>query len=262
MACTTGRRILYTFDTVCQGGRRAAGSGKLSGLMETPLDELALAGPEHLDPAYVERYDCKAGFDPGPDVADLLARGLGPDATVVDLGAGTGTFALAVAPHCRRVVAVDVSPAMLAVLRATAAAGGAANVECVEAGFLSYEHAGPPADVVYTRHALHHLPDLWKAVALGRMARMLRPGGVLRLRDLVFAFDPAEAEDGLARWLDRAAERPEDGWTRAELETHLREEHSTFTWLLEPMLERAGFAIEHADHGEIGVYADYTCTRR
>ena len=43
---------------------------------------------------------------------------------------------------------------------------------------------------IYTRHALHHLPDLWKVVALGRMAALLVPGGVLFLRDLVFAFEP------------------------------------------------------------------------
>jgi hypothetical protein len=32
-------------------------------------------------------------------------------------------------------------------------------------------------------------------------------------------------------------------WTREQLADHVREEHSTFTWLLEPMLERAGFEI-------------------
>jgi len=37
---------------------------------------------------------------------------------VVDLGAGTGQFSLAVAPVCARVVAVDVSPVMLETLRA------------------------------------------------------------------------------------------------------------------------------------------------
>src|SRR3954471_1397103 len=77
------------------------------------IDELAYAGPEHLDPAYVETYERKAGFDPAPDVALLRQHGLGAEATLVDVGAGTGAFALAAAPHCRRVVAVDVSAAML-----------------------------------------------------------------------------------------------------------------------------------------------------
>jgi ubiquinone/menaquinone biosynthesis C-methylase UbiE len=81
------------------------------------LDERAYAGQEHLDPTYVARYERKAGFDPDEDLEVLQRHGLGADSTLVDLGAGTGTFAIAVAPLCRHVVAVDVSPAMIAMLR-------------------------------------------------------------------------------------------------------------------------------------------------
>lgn len=224
------------------------------------LEELALAGPEHLDEAYVAGYDRKAGFDPVPDVELLRSLGLGAESTLVDLGAGTGTFALAAAPYCKRVVAVDVSPAMVDALRAKA--GEQANVECVQAGFLSYRHTGAPPDFVYSRNALHHLPDFWKAVALERLSARLQEGGTLRLRDLVFSYEPADAEAGIAAWLDRAVASSDDGWTRAELETHLREEFSTFTWLLEPMLEHAGFEIVARDHAAIGAYADYVCVRR
>ena len=61
--------------------------------------------------------------------------------------------------------------------------------------------------------------------------------------------------------LASGAERPEDGWTRAELEQHLREEHSTFNWLLEPMLERAGFQISEAGYGSRRIYAEYLCVK-
>jgi predicted RNA methylase len=47
----------------------------------------------------------------------LRRHGLTPDSVVVDLGCGTGVFAIAVAPLCRQVIAVDVSPAMVALLR-------------------------------------------------------------------------------------------------------------------------------------------------
>ena len=227
-----------------------------------PLDETRLAGREHLDPAYVAAYDRTAAFDPRDEVALLLALGLGPDSTLVDLGAGTGTLALAAAPHCRRVVAVDVSPAMLAAAERAARERGIGNVELVHAGFLSYEHVGAPADVVYSRNALHHLPDFWKAVALTRIAGVLRPGGILRLRDLVYSFEPDEAGTALAEWIAAAAESPADGWTREELEAHVRDEHSTFTWLLEPMLERCGFAIVQAEHDERGVFAAYVCEKQ
>lgn len=226
------------------------------------LDELALAGPEHLDPAYVERYDAKARTDPSEDLAGLVALGLGRDSTVVELGAGTGTFALAAAPLAKRVIAVDISPAMIVAIQIKAASSGVENVECVQAGFLSYEHGGALADFVYTRNAFHHLPDFWKAIALRRIAGFLRAGGVLRLRDLVFSFELDDADTFIAEWLDSAPERPDDGWTRDELEVHLREEFSTFTWLLEPMIQRAGFEIEEADYSGLRVHADYICRKR
>ena len=223
------------------------------------FDEAAHAGPEHLDPAYVAGYDRKTGFDVTPDLEILpLER----TTTLVDLGAGTGILALAASPRCRRVVAVDPSPAMLAALREKAERAGAANVDCVRAGFLTYEHAGEPPDVVYTRNALHHLPDFWKGLALERVGTLLRPGGILRLRDIAYSFEPHEAEAAVEAWLAAAPARPEEGWTRAELEEHLRSEHSTFTWLLEPMLERAGFEIVEAEYAQSRAYAAYTCVRR
>jgi SAM-dependent methyltransferase len=227
------------------------------------LDELALAGREHREPEYVAAYDRKAQFDPTGDLEELRSRGLGPTSTLVDFGAGTGTFALAAASVCKSVIAVDVSPAMVEAIRVKVAAEGVTNVESVQAGFLSYEHRGPPVDFIYTRNALHHLPDFWKGIALGRIGNMLVPGGVLRLRDLVFSFELAEAEERIVAWLDSAAvDRPEDGWTRAELETHLRDEYSTFSWLLEPLLDRAGFEVAAVDYGSASVYAAYVCVKR
>lgn len=224
-------------------------------------DELAFAGPEHLDEAYIRGYDRKSGVDPSADLTLLTHLGLDDTWTVVDLGAGTGVFAMAVAPLCRRMVAVDVSPAMLGYLREEAGRRGIGNIEPVQAGFLTYEHQGNPADVVYSRNALHHLPDLWKAIALTRVAAMMRPGGILRLHDLVYAFDPADAEAAIGPWLAGAAPTADTGWTRAEYETHLREEYSTFSWLLEPMLERAGFTIQDRTFRPGGIYAAYTCVR-
>jgi len=225
------------------------------------IDELAHAGPEHLDAAFVAEYDRKQGEpDPVADLAVLIAHGLERNGTLVDLGAGTGRLALAAAPHARRVVAVDVSPAMLALLRDRAAEAGQSNVECVQAGFLTYQHTGPPADAVFTRNALHHLPDFWKAVALVRTARLLRAGGVLRLHDLIFDFQPAETETVIDRWLDGASEDPTRGYTREDLTAHIRTEFSTFRWLFEPMLAAAGFEILTSDFRG-GVYGAYTCIR-
>ena len=133
-------------------------------------DEIAHGGPEHLEPAYVEAFDRKASTDWSATVESLAGLGIGPTSTVLDIGAGTGTFALAVGPHVGRVVAVDPSPAMVALMLER-------GIEAVQGGFLSYEHTGGPVDLVHSRNALHHLPDFWKAVALHRAAEMLKPDG-------------------------------------------------------------------------------------
>lgn len=222
------------------------------------IDEVAHAGVEHFDPGYVPTYDQKAGTNPQEDLAELQGLGLSKSHTLVDLGAGTGTFALAAAPYCKRVIAVDVSQEMLGVLDEKRKRSGIPNLEVVHAGFLSYDHRGDPADFVYSRHALHHLPDFWKGIALDRIAGIMAPGGVLYLRDLIYSFEPGDAGQIVEKWLEGAASSPGSGWTRAELETHLREEHSTFSWLLEPMLERAGFIIQDVKHNG-SIYSTYTC---
>ena len=226
------------------------------------IDELAYAGPEHLDAAFVAGFDRKQGYpDPAGDLDALAAQGLDANSRVVDLGAGSGQFTLAAARRFGHVTAVDVSPAMLAFLRERAAGAGLGNVDFVRAGFLSYQHDGPPADGVYSRHALHQLPDFWKVLALDRIARMLRPGGVLRLRDLIYDFRPAETEEVFRNWFAHAAADPAEGYTSEDYAEHIRTEHSTFRWLLEPMLTTAGFEIVTADFRG-SVFGAYTCRKR
>jgi SAM-dependent methyltransferase len=225
------------------------------------INELAHAGPEHLDPAFVAGFDRKQGYpDPAEDLAVFEAHGLGAASAVVDIGAGTGQFVLAAARLFGHVTAVDVSPAMVAALRERAEAAGLANLECVRAGLLSYARTGPPADGVYTRHALHQLPDFWKGLALYRIALMLRPGGVLRLRDLIYDFRPAEAAALFAAWMDGAAADPAAGYTGADYAEHIRTEFSTYRWLLEPMLDQVGLEIESVEYSG-RLYGAYTCVK-
>ena len=134
------------------------------------------------------------------------------------------------------------------------------NVEVVPAGFLSHEHPGSEVDFVFSRNALHQLPDLWKAIALQRVHALLRPGGVFRLRDLVFDFEPREAEARVAAWVEGAVDDPAKGFTADELEAHVRDEFSTWSWVLEPMLERVGFEILDVEYVR-GAYGAYTCRR-
>lgn len=220
-------------------------------------DELGHAGRENLDAAHVESYDAKEDARAAEEVALLRELGLGAGSTLVEFGPGTGQLTVEVAPHCAHVTAVDVSPPMLERLAAKVADRGLGNVTLVQAGVLGYEHAGAPADLVYSRLALHHLPDFWKVLALDRVRRILRPGGVFRLVDVAYDFEPAEAEQRIEAWCARYEGAAPGEWSRADVEEHVRDEHSTFSWLLEPMIRRAGFAIASAEHSDDGIFAAY-----
>ncbi len=130
---------------------------------------------------------------------------------------------------------------------------------------MNSRHRAAPLDGVYTRNALHQLPDFSKALALDRIARVLRPGGVLRLRDLIYDFSAAEAGQVFTRWLDHAADDPAAGYTAADYAEHIRTDtsatFSTFRWLLEPMLAAAvGFEIVTAEFDR-RLDGAYTCIR-
>lgn len=221
------------------------------------IDELAHAGRENRDAEHVARYDAKEDADAAAEVELLRGAGMGADSRLVEFGPGTGQFTVVAAPRCATVTAVDVSPQMLARLEAKIAEHELDNVTLVRAGFLTYEHAGPPADIVYSRFALHHLPDFWQALALARIRAIMRPGGLFRLWDVVYDFELGEAEERIEAWCATGGDQVEGEWSRTELEEHVRDEHSTFTWLLEPMIERAGFEIAVRECSDDGILAKY-----
>lgn len=63
-------------------------------------------------------------------------------------------------------------------------------------------------------------------------------------------------------WLQAGLADPEVGWTPDELAQHVREEHSTFAWLLEAMLEHAGFEIADVSFTESAVFPAYLRVKR
>ncbi len=86
---------------------------------------------------------------------------------------------------------------------------------------------------------------------------MLGPLGLLRLVDVVYGFGPDEAFDRLEAWCASVGDDIVGVWARAELEEHVRDEHSTFSWHLEAMIRRAGFTIEDAAYSGDGIWAQY-----
>ncbi len=80
------------------------------------------------------------------------------ETTVLDVGAGTGRHTLALAPHVKRVLAVDPSEAMLGLLREDVEAQGLRNVETLLCDWLKSDVA--PADFVICSHVLYPIGDV------------------------------------------------------------------------------------------------------
>ena len=86
-----------------------------------------------------------------------LRRLTGASSTVIDVGAGTGRFALVLADDVGHVTAVEPSAAMLAILRRDAQERGAANVTALQAAWD--EARVEPADVAFSAFVLTLVPD-------------------------------------------------------------------------------------------------------
>jgi ubiquinone/menaquinone biosynthesis C-methylase UbiE len=109
------------------------------------------------------------------------------DDLVVDLGAGTGLLALALAPRVRHLVAVDISEPMLERLDDRAATDGLANVEPLVADLRRLPLDDESATLVVSNYTFHHLDDPGKELALAEARRILRPGGRLVICDMMFS---------------------------------------------------------------------------
>jgi 2-polyprenyl-3-methyl-5-hydroxy-6-metoxy-1,4-benzoquinol methylase len=211
------------------------------------------------DTEEIEAYDRLANVNPAVERERLLSIGVSEEHTLIDFGCGTGALVLEAAKLCRRVTAVDVSAAMLAYTKRKTGSLGLANIDFIQQGLLTYEHRGERVDFVVTQHTLHHLPDFWKVRALQRVVDVLKPGGVLFVRDLMFSFEPSRADQIIEAWI---RSRPCDSFPRELFEHDIREEYITYTWLFEAMLERVGFEIKDLAYGEYQAYAKYVCVKR
>ena len=114
----------------------------------------------------------------------LDTRGGGPDEAghVVDIGGGTGGFAVRVAELGHQVTVIDPSPDALAILARRAEESGVADRVTARQGDLASLHDLVPAgsaDVVLCHGVLEIVDD--PAAALRTIAAVLRPGGVLSL---------------------------------------------------------------------------------
>jgi ubiquinone/menaquinone biosynthesis C-methylase UbiE len=224
-------------------------------------DEMRQIGKDYDSLAEVEAYDVRHGrFRDVEKENEAILESLRvqPDHVVIEFGPGTGAFSIHAARRCARVYAVDISRAMLEYAKKKAASAEISNIVFCHGGFLTYTHAGPPVDAIVTNTAFHHLPDFWKGTVLKRMNGMLKPGGQLYLSDIVF--EDKDVQKNIEHFIARL-EKVAGPEIRSDVEAHIRQEFSTYDWIMDGLLERAGFGIVSKVIQE-GVIGRYLCRKR
>ena len=123
-----------------------------------------------------------------------------PGHRILDIGCGTGTFAVAIKRWLptAEVVGLDPDPKALARSHRKAKANGVSIR--FDQGFAdALPYANASFDRVFSTLMFHHLPQDAKVAALREVRRVLKPGGSLQLLDIV---EPGRhGHNPLPRWL-------------------------------------------------------------
>ena len=161
-------------------------------------------------------------------IAQIVANQRG--AVALDVGCGGGHLTYRLAPLVSEVVACDLTESMLAAVVEQASLRGLPNIDTREAAAESLPFQTATFDVVATRFSAHH----WHAFAegLAEMARVLKPGGLALMSDVV-----SPGVSLLDTWL-QTLELLRDP-------SHMRDA-STAEW--DAGLAAAGLAIERIEH--------------
>lgn len=110
----------------------------------------------------------------------------------MDFGAGTGLVSAQVAPHVRKILAVDISEAMLSQLAQKPELAGKVEVHCQD---ILAQPLAQRVQLIVSAMAMHHVEDT--AALMHAFAAHLEPGGQVALADLDKEdgdFHPPEAQ--------------------------------------------------------------------
>ncbi len=111
---------------------------------------------------------------------------LGPTGRMLDIGTGPGHIPILVCERVgdAQVVAIDLADRMLTAARRNVAASPfGSRIELLKADAKGLEFPDDSFDVVFSNTILHHVPT--PVALLSEARRVLRPGGVLLIRDLM-----------------------------------------------------------------------------
>jgi SAM-dependent methyltransferase len=116
-------------------------------------------------------------------IADMIVRHVpSPDAVVLDFGCGEALHAERVAAACRRLILVDAAPKVRAGLAARFAANPAIEVRAPEDLAQASDRS---LDLVVTHSVAQYLTSAEFSALLMLFRRLLRPGGLLLIGDVI-----------------------------------------------------------------------------
>lgn len=225
-------------------------------------NEFQLVGVDYIDAEKVDTYNSDMSFREVKHEHELIFNHLklSKNSSLLDIGAGTGLFAIEAAKICQKVIAIDISEVMLEQARKFAKSENLKNISFIKGGFLSFDYKGPLLNHVTSFLALHHLPDFWKQIALLKINKMLKLDGNFFLGDQVYSFKADEYEKKLSEWVNINWERTHNSSFVNDVKMSITQEFSTFSWALEKMLAVAGFNFEIVDN-DSEFFSYYLCKK-
>ena len=132
-------------------------------------------------------------------------------ADVLDVGCGIGRVAAALAPRCRSIVAIDVSPGMVA--EAQARLAGFGNVQVRQTGGEDLDGFEPASfDLILAVDSFPYIVQNQTALRhVQGAAGALRPGGALCILNLSYRQNPGADRADAAGWAETAGLRLAQG---------------------------------------------------
>ncbi len=229
---------------------------------EWQYNELQQIGVDYENHDEVARYDARMHKlrDIKAEINDLTKYTLpASDSVILEIGTGTGEFAVALAAKSQKLTAIDVSPVMLEFAKKKAKDRGIKNIEFHHAGFLTYNESPEQFDIIFTQLALHHLPDFWKSLALKNIYNLLKKGGRFFLKDVIYPSNIENYDSFFNSIIEEIKSSTASEFTKEYIE-HIKREHSTLDWIIESLLRKTGFSILETKVESSLIYT-YLCTK-
>ena len=145
-------RKLPVFQSLWKEVLQSGTSGRLDGTTDLTFWERC-----------APHYDERIGSDGERVTLEYVRKIVHPTDSLLDVGAGTGRFALPLSGNVARITAVDHSPAMIGILRRKISAAGIATIETIEGEWPAVEVE--PHDVVLVAWSLYRSTDLPAALS-------------------------------------------------------------------------------------------------